>query len=255
MKLYGLTGGIACGKSTVVDAWRSGNYGDGVTGPPPAHIIDCDVVVRDLQRPGTTCLKKIAQRWGDAVMLPSGELNREALGRIIFQDPKERAALGRIMNHAVFLEVIRRLWVLWWRLPADAVVVVDAPLFFENRVLHFVVGPAVVVSADRATQVQRLFTRNQLAPADATRRIDAQMPLSKKEALAVHVIHNGADVPLDDLKRRAADALSVMGALPGPKPWQRGWSRFMLICAALALLIPSAAGWLLWKSAQLLLAL
>jgi dephospho-CoA kinase len=217
MKLFGLTGGIACGKSTVAESFRKA----GVT------VVDCDAIVHDLQQPGTSCVQRIAAVWPNVVS-PSGVLNREALGQLVFSDPQARRRLGRIMNRAVFARILRDLLSLWWRLPRDSLVVIDAPLLFENKVLLWLVGGIVVVSADRTTQIDRLASRNSLSATAASQRIDAQMPVAEKERRADFVIRNGGVTTLADVNEAARRAVDWMNSRPS-EGLVRGWGRVVSV--------------------------
>nr|AGU68140.1 dephospho-CoA kinase [Strigomonas oncopelti] len=200
MILIGLTGGIACGKSTVC-RFLIEEHG--------IAVIDADLVVRELQQPGTACMKQIAKRWPQCIVAETGELDRLALGKIIFENPDARKVLGRIMNGPIFLALLKKILWLWWRSPRGAVVILDAPTLFETGTLTYFISSALVVACAEEKQVARLRLRNGFSEQDARHRIHAQMPLAKKRQLAGYVLANDTD-DLVALRRQVDDSVSWM---------------------------------------------
>ncbi|MFZ5824509.1 MAG: dephospho-CoA kinase [Bacillota bacterium] len=177
MRIIGLTGSIASGKSTVTRALRD-------LGAP---VIDADAIVHELQRPGTPVTQAIARQFGPEVIQPDGSLNRAALGRIVFQDPARRKALEAIVHPAVR----ERIWQEIERCQDEGrpAAVLDIPLLFESG-WDRLVDEVWVVYVDRQTQRSRLIARDGLAPDEADRRIGAQMDLEEKRKRAHRVIDN-----------------------------------------------------------------
>jgi dephospho-CoA kinase len=174
MKLYGLTGGIASGKSTVAAMFRR-------LGVP---VIDADQIAHELVAPKSPVLGQIAARW-PAALRPDGSLDRAWLGRRVFEQPEERRALEALMHPAIQREVARRVAVL-----ADQGVpwaLYDAALIFEKGLDENLAG-VVLVSAAPETQVQRLERRDGLSADEAWKRIRTQMPLEEKQSKADHII-------------------------------------------------------------------
>lgn len=183
MKLFGLTGGIACGKSTVV---RLLERDHGV------HVIDCDELVKDLQRPRSACVRAIAAAFAeDKVVDPrTGELDRVKLGSIVFRDESKRRVLAGIMKVPTVRAVLGAIWHAWRTLPADAIVVVDAPLLFETKYLVHLCSAVIVVASSEQRQIVRMKHRNQLERDDALARIRSQMPVEEKARRADYVLRN-----------------------------------------------------------------
>lgn len=177
-RVIGLTGGIASGKSTVSAMLR--DLG--------AHVIDADQVARDVVAPGTPALAEIAARFGPAVLRADGSLDRKALGEIVFADPQARRDLERITHPRIAAATQQEIA----RLAAAGVdpIVYDAALIVENRLYAWMQG-LIVVSVPFETQVARLMIRDDIDEAAARARIDAQLPLADKVAVATHVIDNG----------------------------------------------------------------
>ena len=181
MRIVGLTGSIASGKSTVSAILRE-------IGAP---VIDADAIVHELQRPGTEVTAAIAREFGPGVIRPDGTLDRAALGRIVFADPERRRALEAIVHPAVRAEMLRRIESL--RQEGRPAVVLDIPLLYESGWDRFV-DEVWVVFVDRDTQKARLMARNGLSPEDAEVRIAAQADLDEKARRADRVIDNRGDL-------------------------------------------------------------
>lgn len=175
--IIGLTGSIASGKSTVAKMMSE-------LGLP---IVDADVVARDVVEPGTETLKKIAQTFGDDILLEDGTLNRSKLGDIIFHEPAKRKILNDIMHPAIRAEMLRQRDA--YLAAGEKHVVMDIPLLFESKLQHFV-ERILVVSVKEEVQLRRLMERNALSKEDALARIRSQLPLSVKEKGAHAVIYN-----------------------------------------------------------------
>ena len=130
MKVIGLTGSIATGKSTVSKQLSEKNI----------PIVDADLIAREVVKPGQPALKQIAKTFGSEVLLPDGSLNREKLGSIVFKEPESRKKLNKITHPYIRLEMLRQL--LWVFLMGNRIVIMDTPLLLEsgiNRWVHLVV--------------------------------------------------------------------------------------------------------------------
>jgi dephospho-CoA kinase len=177
MVVIGLTGGIASGKSTVSRILRE-------LGAP---VVDADALVHELQRPGTPVTQAIVEAFGPEILRPDGTLDRAALGRIVFADAARRKVLEAIVHPAVRArmdEEIRR-----YQQAGHPAVVLDVPLLIEGGTYR-TVDRVWLVYVDGETQRRRLIDRDGLSPADAERRIAAQMSLEEKSAFADLVIDN-----------------------------------------------------------------
>ncbi|MCA2978128.1 MAG: dephospho-CoA kinase [Myxococcaceae bacterium] len=176
MRLVGLTGGIATGKSTVARRLAERGF----------PIVDADVVAREVVAPGQPALDDIARRF-PGVVRADGTLDRKALGARIFADPAERAALNAITHPRIREAVLARSLAL-----AEAGVplaIYDSPLLIENR-LHEGLDGVILVVAPAEVQRERLMARDALGAAEADARIAAQLPLAEKRRFATWVIDN-----------------------------------------------------------------
>ncbi|MEO5579191.1 MAG: dephospho-CoA kinase [Gemmatimonadaceae bacterium] len=181
MRLFGLTGNIASGKSVVADMLAERG----------ATIIDADVLSREVVEPGTPALEAIASRWGDEVLDDSGNLDRAALRKIVFQDDAELGALNDIVHPEVGRR--RKAEIEAARNRGDAVVVCVIPLLFERR-LTDQFEMIILVDAPRSVRTERMVSNRGLTEADAMKMIAAQMPADLKRARADYVIENAGTI-------------------------------------------------------------
>lgn len=184
MRIYGLTGGIASGKSTVRRMFQELG----------ANVLDADAIYHDLLEPKDGRMSKLTLQIGmhfSGVVAIDGSLDRAALARIVFTDPKERRALDAIAHPAVAAEFSRRVGVL----EASGVhqVLYDVPLLYENNLEKGMLG-VIVVWAPLALQRNRLMQRNRLTIAEADARLAAQMSLDEKRKRANWVIDNAGNL-------------------------------------------------------------
>ena len=172
----GLTGGIASGKSSV-GRWLAQQ------GLP---VLDADQFAREALAPGRQATHTVLQRYGSKVQAEgAATIDRAALGRIVFQDPAERLWLEQLI-HPIVRERFDQALSLHAKTPA---VVLMIPLLFEAG-LESLCSEIWLVDCDESQQLERLITRDGLSPEAAQARIAAQWPLSRKRALADHVISN-----------------------------------------------------------------
>jgi dephospho-CoA kinase len=185
-----LTGGIATGKSHVLARMAA-------RGVP---TIDADRLARQAVAPGTEGERRVAERFGDAVLARDRTIDRAALARIVFADPPSRRDLEAIVHPFVYDAIERWLGTLPAGTPAA---VADIPLLFETG--HEADFDLVVVTAcSPDEQVRRLVARDGLAKADALARIATQWPLAEKAKRAGLVIDTNGSI---EETNRQVDAL------------------------------------------------
>jgi dephospho-CoA kinase len=175
MRRVALTGGIATGKSTILRRLLQ---------PHGIPTIDADVLAREVVRPGTPAAAAIRDRFGDVLFTADGELDRKALGALVFREPQARLALEGIVHPEVYARIMR-----WFSElpPSTPVAVADIPLLFETH--HENDFDTVVVAAcEPAEQVARLMRRDGLTESEARQRLDAQWPIAEKVQRADYVI-------------------------------------------------------------------
>jgi dephospho-CoA kinase len=190
VKLVGLTGGIASGKSTVAAMLRELG----------AKIINADDLARVIVQPGKEAWKEVVAAFGPEILRPDRTIDREKLRKIIFEDGEARKRLDSITHPRIRALAQARAQELAAK--GAAVVIYEAPLLFENGA-HSWLRPVVLVACDGAAQRARLRGRDRLSETEIEQHLKAQMPLSEKRALADFVIENDGD--LEDLKKQVKE--------------------------------------------------
>lgn len=179
-----LTGGIACGKSTVAAMLR--DLG--------AAIVDADAISRSHTAAGGKALPHLREAFGDGIFEPDGTLNRAALSAIVFSDEHKRAQLNAITHPLIRRQMEEEAECC--RKSGAPLVVLDVPLLFEAGMQHMAQLVACV-SCPEEVQIDRMRTRNGYTREEALGRIRSQWPLEKKLALSDVVIDT--DMPLPEL--------------------------------------------------------
>ncbi len=196
MRVYGLTGNIGSGKSTVARMLEA-------RGVP---VVDADRVARDVVEPGQPALREIAGRF-PGVLQPDGTLDRKALAARVFADVKERQALEHILHPRIAEEVAARMGSLAGA--GHPCAVYEAALIVENRLDDSLDG-LIVVTAPQEAQIERLRRRDGMSEEEARARLAAQLPAGEKVRHARFVIENSG--PLAELEAqvdRVAQALKA----------------------------------------------
>lgn len=187
MKLIGLTGGIASGKSTVAKILK--RLG--------AAVVDADALAREVVEPGHDAWKDIVEAFGAEVLQPDRTLDRQKLRATIFNNPAARKKLEAIIHPRVRALAEERIH--QHAAAGYEIVVYEVPLLFEGNLQEWL-RPVVLVACDLNIQIRRLQERDGLSVEAAQKHIDAQMSLAKKRLLADYVIEN--DGTLADLERK-----------------------------------------------------
>jgi len=176
--VIGVTGNIACGKSSV--SRLLDEFG--------ATIIDADRVYHELIQPGMPLQDALRDRFGENVVAADGQIDRKALGAIVFSDPPALADLDRLTHPAVVAETIARIEAATTR-----VVVVDAVKLYESGISDRC-DEVWLVLCKPDVQLARLMSRNGIDRAEAKRRLAAQPPLEAKIIQSSRIIDNSADL-------------------------------------------------------------
>jgi len=174
----GLTGGIACGKSTVAKMLVDCG----------AHLIDFDLLAHNVQEPGKPAWQKVVDCYGKNILLPDGKIDRVKLGNIVFADPNKIRQLNKIVHPFVYKEWGARLEKIG-RKDNHAIVLSDVPLLFEGKKQHLF-DLTLLVLVEPEDQIRRLMARNHVNREEAQKRLNSQMPIGEKKALADIVINN-----------------------------------------------------------------
>ncbi len=182
MVVAGLTGGIATGKSTVSSLLAS--YG--------AHIIDADKLAREAVRKGTPAWEGIRDHFGSSVIARDGEIDREALGSIIFGHQEKIELLNSIVHPAVMRAIDLGIESLKARKFAG-VVICDVPLLIETG-MSVLYREILLVYVPEQLQIERLMARDSISREAALRKVRSQMPIEEKRAYATLVIDNSGSL-------------------------------------------------------------
>jgi dephospho-CoA kinase len=197
VKLVGLTGGIASGKSTVGKILEQLG----------AAIIDADELSREVVGPGQDAWKEIVETFGAEILQEDKTLDRRKLRKIVFDNPAVRKQLEAMIHPRVRARAEERIREL--TAAGRSIIVYEVPLLFEGQ-LHQWLRPVILVACDVSTQKKRLQERDHLTDSEAQRHIDAQMSLAEKRQLADFVIENNGS--LADLKRQVRTVLKKINA-------------------------------------------
>ena len=207
MHIFGLTGGIACGKSTVAARLTA-------RGVP---VVDADELARAVVAPGTDGLRSVSRTFGPSVLDPSGSLDRQALARVVFSDKAALAKLNAITHPLIAgLTAVRTAELEKAGEPLacyEAALIVEADLVQAFR-------PLVVVACPEHVQLARLRVRGQSSLDDGLARIRAQKPLSEKVAVADFVIDTTGT--LEASARRTDEVLAAICRKLGVDPARYG---------------------------------
>ncbi|MBR8830559.1 MAG: Dephospho-CoA kinase [Chroococcopsis gigantea SAG 12.99] len=174
-RIIGLTGGIACGKTTVSNYLSHHHF---------IPVLDADIYARDAVKSGSPILGKIISRYGKFIVKEDGNLDRKKLGEIIFNDADEKVWLESQIHPYVrecFIDGLNRL--------GDDIIVFAIPLLFEAN-LTAMVTEIWVVYCRESVQIERLMARDGLTAEQALSRIESQLPLEEKVARADVVLNN-----------------------------------------------------------------
>ncbi|KAM8706733.1 hypothetical protein ACLKA7_010922 [Drosophila subpalustris] len=214
MFIVAITGGIATGKSTVTKVFER-------HGIP---IIDADKIAREIVEPGQPCWKKIRAVFGDDVLLPTKEINRAVLGRLIFENKELRGKLNQITHPKIHRTIFWRVFKYF--MSGHAYIVLDLPLLFETGILMDFIYKIITVSCDSDKQMERLLKRNELSEPEARNRVESQMPLDRKCEKSHFVIDNNGII-----EETEAAAMRIYNLMQeSNKHWQ---NRFTILGAIL----------------------
>jgi dephospho-CoA kinase len=174
----GLTGGIACGKSTVAQMFvRLGG-----------HLIDFDKLAHEVQKPDWPAWQDVVNYFGREILRPDQNIDRNKLAAVVFNQPDKLQKLNDIVHPRVYEAWRSRLEKIKKHHP-HAIVFADVPLLFEGRMQHLF-DLTILVMVAPEEQVNRLMNRSDLCRAEAELRLSCQMPIHDKMNLADIVIDN-----------------------------------------------------------------
>ena len=173
---FGLTGGVACGKSTVARYFQ--DLG--------AYIIDADVLGHEVIEPGGTAYQEILERFGRDILDSGGRIDRKKLGFQVFSKPPRLQRLNAI-THPRIIARVQELAAEQHRRNPSAVVILDAPLIFESGI-EGALRKVLVAWCRPEQQMERLLAKTDISRQEAEQRIRAQMPVEEKRRRADYLI-------------------------------------------------------------------
>ena len=192
MKIIGVTGGIGSGKTTVSGMFAS--FG--------AEVVDADEIARAVTKSSGAAYKEIVDAFGEDILLPDMEINRKALGKIVFQDKKSLELLNKITHKYVFEEIKKRI-----ETSLAHVIVLDVPLLFSSD-FPFECDLTVGVIADREERIIRVEKRDGLSREEILKRIENQISDEVLRQKADVIIENNS---YDAAKFEAKNILKRIG--------------------------------------------
>ena len=181
MRVIGLTGGIASGKTTVSNLFK-------ISGVP---VIDADLVARQVVEKGTDGLTALVNRFGEGILNTDGTLNRTVLGKRMFSNEAIRSEVNDILQPLIRQEITSRM--KEYKNQGKALIVLDIPLLFEMK-YEDMCDDIIVIATSLETQVVRMRERNGYTQEQALQRIHAQMSLEDKVKNATIVWNNEGDL-------------------------------------------------------------
>jgi dephospho-CoA kinase len=182
MKIIGLTGGIASGKSTVSHILE--NLG--------AVIIDADMIAREIVKPGHKVLNKLVEVFGNQILNMDGTLNRKFLGNIVFNDADKLELINNITHPEIRNTIVEKIDEIHGRCEKK-IIIIDAAVLFESG-LNKLTDEVWLVHVDNKTQIKRLIERDNMTLKEAEARIKSQMPVDDKIKMSDKIIDNMGDV-------------------------------------------------------------
>lgn len=184
-KIYGLTGMSGAGKSTVCDSFERAGF----------FIIDCDRLAREVVRKGRPCLDKLHSLFGDSVIAKDGELDRRAMGNIVFSHSDKLTLLNNTIYPYITYEVISMCGNTDKRF-----VLLDAPTLFESGI-DFICDGIISVTCDKEKSIQRIMLRDNITRESAEKRLGSQHDAEYYKSKSDFCIENNGDI--DTLKAKA----------------------------------------------------
>lgn len=194
MLVIGVTGGIASGKSALVEYLK----------PSAAAVMDADEIAKDVIAPGTTAYAKLVKRFGPSIVSGDGSINRPELGNLIFNDTGNVEFINRLTHPEIIKKIREKLRELDGTLAWDDIVLLHVPLMAETG-LGGLADIVVVVTADEETRIARIVDRRGLTEAAAKRIIASQASDADRIKIADMVVKN--DGSLDALEEGAREVL------------------------------------------------
>lgn len=198
MRIFGLTGGIGSGKSTVAAYLGRSGF----------EVIDADEIARYVVEPGTAALLEIVGEFGTSILNASGALDRAKLASIVFYDSDKLQLLNSITHPAIGVEIARRIGKIGAGNP-DGVVLLDIPLLVEGGgKARYGLEALIVVDCDPAIALERIVANRDITRQEALARISSQVSREVRLGVADYVLDNSSTK--EDLLRQVDDLVDLL---------------------------------------------
>ncbi|NIP30048.1 MAG: dephospho-CoA kinase [Candidatus Dadabacteria bacterium] len=182
MKIYGLTGKVGSGKSTVAEIFKQLG----------AYIIDADQIARKIVEPGSIALKELVDMFGEKILSRDGTLERKKLAKIVFNDKKKLETLNKI-THPKILEQIRNEILTSYE-KGYKITIIEAALIGSSGQLQNLLNGIILVSSNREDQIRRVKIRDNLTEKEVEDIIDSQQADNLDYDKADYIIRNISDL-------------------------------------------------------------
>jgi len=193
--VFGITGGICCGKSTVTKTFVANSI----------PVVDADLIAREVVTPGSVGLALLVKKFGDKILFKGESLDRRSLADIVYEDQAKLNQLNAIMYPLIAKEAAAQFET--HRLAGASIIGYDAALIIETLQADKF-RPLIVVRCKLETQLKRLMDRNMLTQDEALRRIQAQMSSEQKAAQADLIINT--DGPIEDSVKQTLNIIEIL---------------------------------------------
>ena len=187
MLILGLTGNIGCGKSSLSDIFKESDF----------QIIDADIIARQIFE-DRNLLQEVFIHFGEGIRSSDGNLDRKALGRIVFNDENKLIELNNLTHPKIKSKILHNIEEA--KNSNKKIVVIDAALLIEGGYLK-IIDKLIVVTCDKDIQIKRIQDRDNCTKEEAISRINSQMSQEEKNKYADYVINNSGT--FEELKIKA----------------------------------------------------
>lgn len=196
MLIIGLTGGIATGKSTVAQMIRDLGF----------PVICADELARGALDKGTNEYKRVVETFGQSILTPKKDIDRQKLAQVVFNDEKKRQLLNNIVHPAVLKGIEKEMTKNAEK--SGELIVLDIPLLFEEN-LDDRCNEIIVVYAPESLMRERMADRNEWSEEEMSNRLASQMPIEQKKEKADYVIDNSGS--LEETKKQVEELFQKLG--------------------------------------------
>ncbi|KAL9644946.1 hypothetical protein ABK040_004440 [Willaertia magna] len=217
MKLVGITGGIACGKTTLTTYLKDYQSNEFIV-----EVIDSDDIAHEALLEGTKPYKTITEYFkknniGDIYQEDGKTIDRKKLSSFVFKDRNIRHMINNATHFYIFQSIVKKLVTVYYQSlfrKKQTICFVELPLLFETKIFKYIVSTIVCISTSSDNQLRWLMERNNFSEEEALQRIKAQWPIKEKEKRSDFVISNDKDK--ESLRLRTFEMIEFCGKNTNP---------------------------------------